>query len=445
MYNKTIKQQDSTLSSVAAITAGNKKRQIMYIIGWDVISVTPNGIADKSDLNAKSLQDVKLSIQGENTDIELKEQSVKGLKIPSDNNKSLTEEEKNNSANTAKREKYKNCVAPLRVIVKLQLEVVDFPTWRNQLEIAIKNKSNLIIALADSINNPIIKADAIKAIKEKKLSTLYDVAFNTNEFVSFDLNPDYIALEITSGNSQELSDPKIVAYSEESRYLIPGAQEAGKPRVTDDGNNITKALSDLVKDAKEAANKNLDEKIKKVKDKINEKAKIATTAEGVSEIKVKNNKKNKNKKSKTPGEDSVELSNTMGAIKLAKWYENASQKVQYGISPFNIDYKGYKPNILGKFFASDSNVPVETWKKNLGIIGEELIKIASSVAALKAFQIAVESSGVKEELDKATEKLRKQENSGQAINKGAILGNEGYNDQANGAQIANDISRFTRF
>ena len=113
-------------------------------------------------------------------------------------------------------------------------------------------------------------------------------------------------------------------------------------------------------------------------------------------------------------------------------------------TPFAIDYKGWKPNILGKFFASDSTVPVPTWKKSLGIIGDELIKMAGSIAALKVFEAAIKETELKERLDKAVTKLKEEQQLDRSSNASTILGNEGYNHNISGTSVANDITRFAR-
>lgn len=449
---------DAQNSAANRASNTNQVRVLMRILDWQVISVEAKGIATDAENAQKDLQSVKIGM-AENlppdAPVEAQEGKGQGARQDAiDENVSPRQQAEIDKAASEESELLKRCAPPRRILVKILLTVMDFATYQNLTvpSLSLTTEEGSFQGRRAELNtketSDASKKRIAKYIKKNIIyhpaAKKYEIAFNTNEFADFSLDPDNIALEVNANSTSALADPKLVSYSEQSRYAVPGTSGEQETRSTqnlaDVAGNDLKTLVGKVKE--------------KVQDKVFSKAekevikRIETQSRtmncGTSYIDIKSLDPTQQKGTVTPGQDGASMGSKMAEINLSKEYENASKKIKYAMAPFAIDYKGWKPNILGKFFASDSNIKVETWKKSTAPYGELLVKMATAIGALKAFQLAIESTGIREKLEDVTQKLAEKERISNISQDSTIIANQGYNASASGTSVVNDIDRFIR-
>lgn len=440
-----MKEQDKAFASYRTT---RDEKEVLRILSWDILEVEPVQPENVALKNAeKVLKEEALKAQRDISEDLIFNEIRQGLTNPEDiANREASNIERSvlSSANAgviaasqSLLREQENCVNPI-LKIKLEMKTALYSDYRAAINLAIKEPANKVKGI---IVNKILtlsktQASAIKALEADGQTKIYIVTFESNSFTDFDLNPDTHALHVSARVRPERADPKIIKFGFNVRDTILGGHEKSlKQRgdLKDVQSDAASLLSGKIRDFKTKVRKS--KSVKKIEKYIKQKA--LSIERGDVKIQAFTDDVEGEKSKIAAGKNRAIIGNGLAALKFSKWYKNTSRKVQEATTPFAIDYKGWKPNILGKWFGSDNVTKVPTWKRNLGIAGDELIKLATAVTALKAFELAIEQSGIGNRL-----KDFNQEQAGRNINRQGTFADTGRGTNFNGNEIRSDIDRF---
>ena len=405
-------QTQSTIRKAHDTYANTRiRRELLRILEWEPIEVliedpdaetiaaidiqSANEIAQiKDNLSATNKSDLQEKKLGEDLDkAESRASAIANSEISSIKRAALEQ-----------KEDLLRCKPPRPVVVKLRIIAVTFATYKTKIEEQItKTEGPKRGVFAQKRFNKLVIDGAQQAMK--KDATPYIVNFSGTEVTDFFIDPEKVALEVTAERSPAQSNAKIVPYRNDFKDVIPTVS-----KMTPGSTGKTKSLRErddnkIVQTALDKFRKKLidSDSIKQVKKDLRQKMQKIGRGDATIEVGDANTGKTFKTKRK-PGDSKIRIKSGVHSIKIEKFYRNLSKKVYYTSDPFSFEFKGWKPNILGKWFGSDSTVGVKTWKRTLGLLGGKAIQVASIAGALKALEIAIERTGFKEQLEKAAAK-----------------------------------------
>jgi len=324
-------------------------------------------------------------------------------------------------ASEDQKNKYTRCAPLSSYIITLQVKVVPFKIYEaaliEQTQKSLKSKSLLRKAARSIIGNSVFIKEVENKVTKSLLSdspkryTTYPITYNGTEVYDFYVDPEKVAVEAYPDVPPENANAKLVAYGKNFKNAILTTQNraAENTGLTKDSKGLSDAQ--IVQRSINKYKKKIQESepMRKVRDFLNKKTKIMSAGNTAIEVSDKtrgDDSDGNNQKKRKPGSQYLETKVGLGALKFNKFYQNLSKKIWYNPQPFSFEFKGWKPNILGKWFSSDNVKGVQTWKRNLGQLGDKAIAVAGMAAMIKGFEIAIEESGFGAQLEEAAKRAR---------------------------------------
>jgi len=478
-------QTTQTLDSSKTFNqVARNKRTLYRIMSWK-----PKKVEIKKNYDTYEAASEEIKQQALDTANEIKTQAVAGIEAV--NRKDVTLGQKNVVATSVTQQafrdvegvkkdahdfqnEYKNCIPPTSAIITLEVRAVPFEVYRGAIQRVTTVLSKARAAggsakgrrvarriFGDSIFTKEIEKKAELVIRDKVET--FTINYNGAEVYDFYIDPEKTALEVTVGVPPESANPKLVNYDENFRKTILDTEAAavGNKGVTKDEKDfsdeqvINKTIDEIKNTFKSKIKKS--KAYKKVESLMKNKAKGIFAGEASLELGDKtrgeSSNKNKNKKKKA-GSQFLETKVGLAALKMNKFYKNLSQKVWYKPQPFSFEFKGWKPNILGKWFDSNNVTGVKTWNRALGQLGDKAIMVAGMAALLKGFEYTLEKSGIEERLEEYAKEAREQNNEKglpkSQIARGGLDSNNVIDsavnifDKSTGQNTKSDIDEFIR-
>ncbi len=450
--DNTIKDLNSKEQNLAVLRNITNERVALRILEWDIIEVSNITPTEETVEEANNVfRREAITVVGGLSDESRSNQNrvIDKNDIASREEQNIRQDALNKAAagviaaagDALRSAKNKNCLVEMTKI-KLRIKAARYSDFNSAIEKATldpNNKSRSII-INKVLTVSATMAAAIKSLEDDGLTSEYFVTFESNVFTDFDLDPNKHALLVNARGKGDAANAQIIRYGENIRDTILGGEERSLQKRGDlktVQSDAASTISGAVQDYKARIKKS--KVVKEIEESIKQKKRIITN--GDTAMSMTSADPDKEEPKITPGKDRVSIGNGLTSLKFSKWYKNNSRKTQEGLAPFDKEYKGWKPNILGKWFGSDNVTNVPTWKRNLSIIGDELIKLASAAVALKIFQETMEKTGIEDRLkdfkQKSLDRQVQQDKNG-------VYKDPGQKIDFNGTDIKNDIDRFIR-
>lgn len=419
-----IKSSATSESNSSQYRSTSKLRALFRILSWEPVRVSVKDVVSSSNKTAASDNAVSplppATANSQRTGSQIEDSKRKSF---AKNSKSILKQDFNLN-------KDPKCLSDPDFVISLKVTTVPLSVWDEAEKAARSDKNNTSksILFNKSLTNQNIEKSI--RLRIKSLIQIFDIKYEVSDVVNFDLDPQRFAIEATTGQNPGSANPKIVGYTPKQIIEVPGSSTRNFGKTS--SNVISSSILKSMKDIRESIEEK-DPGIADLKKKIKKSVKEISVGESL--FTVESGDSNKDKDNVNPASEGVTFGNGLNSLKISKAYKNASKKIEYAMAPFNMQYSGWKPNVLGKYFASDSTKGIPTWVKSLGPAGDEMIKLAGSVAALKAFQYRIRASGIVDRLEKAGESAAKRKASQ------PIVASNTNNDTD---RLINKIDRFTR-
>ena len=293
--------------------------------------------------------------------------------------------------------------------VRLLVQAVPMDAWKSAVDSANKISISKSLLFEEALTLTNRERHALEEVRDR--IAIYEVSYSSSSVLDFDIDSNEKALKgiydgptkLEDVNISEVKMAKIVDYSSSGVAGIPGTNSRPGKRfsvTSSQSFNFNKDAASILKKVKEKVEDRAPEEVKRIQKYIDQNASVMS--KGETRITLKSGDPSRKKPSTKMVAEGLEMKAGFNSVKMGKTYRNLSKKVDYATAPFQTGFSGWRPNMLGKFFGSDNVKEVQTWKRTLGLHGNELIRIAVAATALKAFRVGIEKSGIKKSLKEAS-------------------------------------------